>query len=313
MNCIVLGGCGFIGSYVVKSLLKLGCFVRVFDLPNISTENLKNQLKQIEIVEGNFSDFQIVGDALEDMDIVVHLISTTLPGPSNKNPVFDVETNLVGTLNLLDKAVKQGVRKIIFSSSGGTVYGIPNRIPIPEDHSTDPICSYGICKLTIEKYLKLYRHLYGLDYTVLRFANPYGIYQRPDSGQGAVSVFLNNILKSRKISIWGDGSVARDYIYITDLVDAIIKSIEKDTSSKVFNIGSGRAISLLDLIDQIKKVTQKEVEIDFMPGRSLDVPINCLDSKRAFEELSWKSNITLQEGIEKTWQWMSKGRNALEA
>jgi len=192
-----------------------------------------------------------------------------------------VESNVVGTLNLLEKSVKKGVKKIVFASSGGTVYGIPKSLPIPETHQTMPLCSYGITKLTIEKYLALFHRLHNLDYTILRAGNPYGERQRIDSVQGVVTVFLGKRLLNQTINIWGDGSVARDYFYISDLVSAFVRVIESDTKSKIYNIAGGRARSLNDILSVIREVTGLQPVVQYMPGRKLDVLVNCLDIQLA--------------------------------
>lgn len=304
MQCLILGGAGFIGSHVVDALVARGHGVRVLDLKNVSKENLKKSMDFIEIREGDFHNVKEVAPALKGMDVVVHLVCTTLPGPSNENPAYDVESNVVGTLNLLDKAVELGVNKVVFASSGGTVYGIPGRIPIPETHPTEPICSYGITKLAIEKYLALYGRLRGLGYVVLRLGNPYGERQRMDSVQGAVAVFLGKTLRGEPITIWGDGSVSRDYFYIDDLVSAFVRTIESECPSQVYNIGSGRAYSLIDILSAIRAVTGMEPKVSFAPGRSLDVPVNCLDVSRARADLNWSPETSLSEGMKKMWIWM---------
>jgi UDP-glucose 4-epimerase len=235
-------------------------------------------------------------------------VCTTLPGPSNENPAYDVESNVIGTLNLLKQAVEKGVKKIIFSSSGGTVYGIPRCVPLPETHETNPVCSYGITKLAIEKYLALFHHLHNLDYTVLRLANPYGERQRIDSVQGAVAVFLGEALLRRPITIWGDGSAARDYFYISDLVDAFMAVIESDPPSKIYNIAAGRARSLNDILSVIREVTGLQPEVRYTPGRRLDVPVNCLDIQLAKNELGWQPEISWEEGIARTWAWLKKSK-----
>lgn len=304
MKCLVLGGAGFIGSHLVDELVSRGHRVRVFDLPNVSTQNLKQSIHSIELVGGDFENISDVLPLLKDIDVVVHLVGTTLPGTSNTNPAYDVETNVIGTLRLFEEAVRQGVKKIVYASSGGTVYGIPESLPIPEDHPTNPICSYGITKLTVEKYLALFRHLYDLDYAVLRFANPYGPRQRIRSVQGAIAVFLGNVLHDEGITIWGDGNVARDYFYISDLVSACVKAIETQTASKVFNIGSGRSTSLNEILAVIRDITGKEPVVLYTPSRKLDVPINCLDTARAQKELGWSPKVNLEEGIARTWEWL---------
>lgn len=304
MHCLVLGGAGFIGSHIVDALVAGGHRVRVFDRPNISSRNLKQCIDSVEIIGGDFNNINDISLALEGVDVVVHLVCTTLPGPSNENPAYDVESNVVGTINLLQKAVQKGVKKIVFASSGGTVYGIPRTLPIPEIHQTSPLCSYGITKLTIEKYLALFHRLHNLDYTILRAGNPYGERQRIDSVQGAVTVFIGKTFLNQTIAIWGDGSVARDYFYISDLVSAFIRVIESDTKSRIYNIAAGQAYSLNDILSVIREVTGKRPSVQFTPGRKLDVPVNRLDISRAREELDWQPKISLKEGIARTWEWL---------
>ena len=191
---------------------------------------------------------------------------TTLPKSPNADPVFDVKSNVLGTVRLLTHAVKFGLKKIIFGSSGGTVYGAPAQLMIPETHPTNPVCSYGISKLAIEKYLGLFYHLQGLDYTVLRIANPFGERQRTQASQGAVAVFLGKVLRGEPVEIWGDGSVVRDYIYIADVVDALLIALEQTSSEHVFNIGAGRGHSLNEVLDGIEKVTGHLANRQYLPG-----------------------------------------------
>ena len=309
MHCLVLGGAGFIGSHIVDALVARGHRVRIFDLPNISKLNLKQSIESVEVLGGDFDNVNDISPALEDVDVVVHLVGTTLPGPSNENPAYDVESNVIGTLNLLKQAVAKGVKKIIFSSSGGTVYGIPRSVPIPETHGTNPVCSYGITKLAIEKYLALFHHLHNLDYTILRLANPYGERQRIDNVQGAVAVFLGKTLLRQPITIWGDGSVARDYFYISDLVDAFLTVIESDPPSRIYNIAGGQARSLNDIMSVIRKVTGLQPVVQYTPARRLDVPVNCLDIQLAKKELGWEPKVSWEEGIARTWEWLKKSKD----
>ena len=309
MNVLVLGGAGFIGSHIIDALISKGHAVKIFDLPNIGKHNLLQCMDSIEIYEGDFSNTHELAHALTGVDVVIHLICTTLPGSSNENPVYDVDTNVIGTLNLLDEALKKGVKKIIFASSGGTVYGIPQQLPTPETHPTNPICSYGISKLTIEKYLALYQRLYGLDYTVLRLGNPYGERQRISGVQGAIAVFLGNVLFNRPITIWGDGTVSRDYFHISDLVSAVMCGVEMDHPSKIYNIAGGSAHSLNEILSIIQEVTGEKPDIRFTPARALDVPVNCLDISRAQSELGWKPIISLKEGIARSWEWLRHEEN----
>lgn len=304
MNCLVLGGAGFIGSHIVDALLEQEHKVRIYDRPRIDTGNLAESMAHIEYVSGDFTKASDITTILEGIDTVVHLVSTTIPASSNDVPVYDVETNIAGTVRLLELAKDAGVKKIVFASSGGTVYGEPLHIPIPETHPNNPICSYGITKLAIEKYLHLFHHLYGLDYSILRIANPYGERQNPSGGLGAITVFLWKVLHGEPITIWGNGEVARDYFHISDLVRAFVRVIEDATPSRIYNIGSGRAYSLNEILAVIQAVTGKVPIVNYTPARKLDVPVNYLDITRANAELSWTPTITLEQGVAKVWSWL---------
>lgn len=299
-----MGGAGFIGSHLVDALTGRGHFVRVFDRPNIDTSNLACSLPFIEVVGGDISNEADIKTALSGIDTLIHLVSTTLPKGSNDNPIYDAETNIVGSLKLITLAKELGVQKIVFASSGGTVYGDPIIQPIPETHPTNPICSYGISKLAIEKYLHLFHHLHGLDYVVLRIANPFGERQNPFSGQGAVTTFLWRALTGEPITIWGDGTVARDYFHISDLISAFICTIEGTPPSHIYNIGGGKAHSLKSVLEVIAEITEKPLNLVFAPTRKLDVPVNCLDISRARDELAWAPKLSLEEGVAKTWAWI---------
>jgi UDP-glucose 4-epimerase len=199
---------------------------------------------------------------------------------------------------------------MVFISSGGTVYGIPQRIPVPEDHPTDPIVSYGIAKLAIEKYLHLHWALHGLEYSVLRVANPYGERQRADNAQGAVAVFLKNALAGQTVEIWGDGSVTRDYVYIEDVVDAFVKAMQYDGEPRVFNVGSGQGRSLNEVLTTIEELLGSPVERRYLPVRKFDVPVNVLDITRAREFLTWQPRVSFHEGLRRTLEWMRQGQSA---
>lgn len=309
-RCLVLGGRGFIGSHLVDALLDAGYFVRCFDRPHVvplGDTHLTNP--NFELYEGDFASEIVIAEALMDCDICYHLVSTTLPKTSNADPVFDVESNLLGTIRLLNYAVNAGVKKIIYVSSGGTVYGVPAQIPIPETHPTEPTCSYGITKLAIEKYLALFRQLHGLDYTVLRIANPYGERQRIHSSQGAVAVFLGKVLRNEPIEIWGDGSVVRDYIYISDVVDALLAVIDPIENEYVFNIGSDRGLSLNEVLMQIESVTGKAAIRRYMPSRIFDVPKNVLSIERANNFIGWSPKVDFEQGTSRFADWLLQHPN----
>lgn len=309
-RCLVLGGRGFIGSHLVDALLNAGHFVRCFDRPHLETlgdDHLTNP--NFELYEGDFTSEADVAEALELCDVCYHLVSTTLPKSSNADPVFDIETNLLGTINLLNHAVKIGLKKVIFVSSGGTVYGVPLQAPIPETHPTDPICSYGITKLAIEKYLSLFNILHGLDYTVLRIANPYGERQRTHASQGAVAVFLGKVLRNETIEIWGDGSVVRDYIYIADVVDALMRVLHPTGNQHIFNIGSDLGLSINEVLEHIESATGLVAVRKYMPGRTFDVSKNILSIDRAKKFIGWSPKVDFKQGVSRFSRWLLQNPN----
>jgi len=298
LRCLVLGGCGFLGSHLVDGLLDKGYEIVVFDKVDVDTKNINHNLNKIDLIEGDFANKNDLQRAIRDIDYIFHFIGTTLPESSTKNPVYDIETNVISSINLLEIAKSGNVKKIIFASSGGTIYGIPQKVPIPEDHPTNPICAYGISKLMIEKYLHLYFSLHGLDYVSLRFSNAYGERQDPDKSQGVIGVFLEKIIRGDPINIWGDGKVVRDYIYVKDIVDACLKASElKQTKYHIFNIGSGNGISLNELIEIIRKGAGKEIKVKYTQGRKIDVPINILDTTLAKKVFGWKPKVLIEQGI----------------
>jgi UDP-glucose 4-epimerase len=248
----------------------------------------------------------LLNEALTDIDVVFHLINTTLPKTSNDDPAFDVQSNVIETLFFLELCTKKAIKKVVFTSSGGTVYGRTDKLPISEDCPTDPECSYGITKLMIEKYLALYNHLYGLDYVIVRPSNPYGARQNPAGVQGAISVFLGKVVKNQPIEVWGDGEVVRDYVFVDDLVEGIYKAALRKTSSRIFNLGSGEGRSLNEIIHIIRKVTDCEIKIDYKEKRSFDVSKIWLDISRAKEQLDWRPGTTLENGIVQTYSFIKK-------
>lgn len=302
MNVLILGGNGFIGSHLVDKFLAEGHSVRVFDK---NEEHYRGLLPNVDYHLGEFGNRGLLSDALEGIDVVVHLISTTLPKTSNDDPVFDVKSNVIETLFLLEQCVAKKIKKIIFTSSGGTVYGVPQNMPVHEDHIKEPICSYGISKLSIEKYLALFKQLHNLDYVIIRPSNPFGSRQNPFGIQGAIPVFLGKIAQNKPIQIWGNGEVIRDYIFVEDLVDALFNSTIKETNSTIFNIGSGKGYSLNQLLAVMKEVTSRDFEVSYTEARSYDVPEIYLDITRATTELGWEPSKSLEYGIKQTWDFIN--------
>lgn len=310
-RCLVLGGRGFIGSHLVDALLAHGHYARCFDRPHLAPlgeTHLANP--NFELFEGDLVSEADVSEALVGCEVCFHLVSTTLPKSSNADPVFDVQSNLLGTVRLLSHASETGLKKVVFVSSGGTVYGVPTQVPIPETHPTDPVCSYGITKLAIEKYLGLFHQLHGLDYTILRIANPFGERQRTYASQGAVAVFLGKVLRGDPVEIWGDGSVVRDYIHIADVVDALLIALDQTSEEHVFNIGAGCGHSLNELLAVIEKVTGRTATRSYLPGRAFDVPVSVLSIERARRELGWSPKVDFKQGLERFATWLLNQPNA---
>lgn len=304
-KCLVLGGAGFIGSHIADRLLSLGIDVRILDKINCYKGNIEHLRKDIDFLEGDFLNSADIENALQGMDFAIHLAWTTLPNNSNANPAYDIESNMIGSIRLFDACINAGVEKVVFISSGGAIYGRQDKFPIKEDAPTNPLCSYGITKLAIEKYLELYQQLHNLKYSVIRLANPYGPRQNPISQQGIIPVFLNKIKTGEKIIVWGNGDVVRDFIFIDDAVSAITASMLVGKSNITFNVGSGNGISINDLLNILREVTKMDFQVEYTHlNRKADVPANYLDSSLISKELGWRPTVSIEEGIERTWEWV---------
>lgn len=305
MKCVIFGGGGFIGSAIADRLLKDGHELRIFERPRVEPYRKFDVGEQVEWVTGDLQSAHDVGVALEGADVVLHLVSTTLPKSSNDDPIYDVQSNLVATLQMLDVMVAKNVRRMIFISSGGTVYGPPEKLPVDEDHPTRPQISYGIVKLAIEKYLLMYQRLHGIRTTILRVANPFGERQRIETAQGAVGVFLHRALTGQPIQIWGDGETVRDYIYIRDVADAFAAALNYAGTESVFNVSSGAGLSLNSLVANIEQVLGTPVERRYLPARPIDVPVSVLSNRLAMVEMGWSPKVSFSDGLAKTAEWMA--------
>ncbi|MDD3581229.1 MAG: NAD-dependent epimerase/dehydratase family protein [Desulfobacca sp.] len=301
-NVLVLGGSGFIGSHLVNLLQQRGHMVRNVDLR-------PGRIRESEYVQMDMRDIPQHPEILDGIDIIYHLAWNTIPQTSNQDPGADIQDNLYATVRLLESGVKAGIKKVIFMSSGGTVYGLPQQIPIPEDHPCEPRCSYGITKLAVEKYLELFRVTRGQEYVILRGANPFGEDQDLNRPLGAVGVFLYRTLQGLPIAIWGDGRIVRDYLYVGDLVRALYRVMHyrpPENGVRIFNVGSGVGLSLLELLEVIEEITGSTPQVEFQPARPLDVPVNILDCRRITALLGWRPQISFGEGLQRTWQWLQQ-------
>ena len=294
-RCLILGGSGFLGKHLCKCLLENDYDVCVYGRHIEHLDCLKKMGIEFDFVQDDFVNWNRFDELLRDVDFVFHLISTT--NPSNQYIFFDIQSNVLPTIKLLDSCKKNKIEKLIYFSSGGTVYGIPRYIPIDEGHRTQPISPYGIHKLTIEKCIEYYGRSHDLNYAILRISNPYGAGQNPMANQGAIAVFLAKAIMDQAINVWGSGNVIRDYIFIDDVIEACIKTMQYEGNKCIFNIGSGKGYSLNEIIYKMQKQLGKIVQVNYLPGRIQDVPENILDIKLMEKEMKWKPKVSINDGI----------------
>ena len=299
MRVLVLGGCGFIGSHLVDDLMMAGHKVRVLDR---SQELFRPPLAGVDYRLGDFSDAPFLAEALEGIEVVYHLISTTVPSTSNLDPINDIQSNLINTVRLLQLMAQKNIRRIVYLSSGGTVYGIPETSPIPESHPLRPICSYGVVKVAVENYLKMFQQLHGLEYVALRASNPYGERQGHLGVQGVIGTFMRKIIADEPIEIWGDGEVVRDFIYVGDLTRLCVISGEH-TVVGVYNAGSGIGYSINEIVNTLERVTGKILRPRHKASRGYDVPSVVLDVSRAQQVFGWQPENNWESMITSTWKW----------
>lgn len=309
---LVLGGKGFLGTHLVEAFAREGVPVRTFDrsqpqtmgeslLLEAATKVSASRLPNVEVMTGDFVTGSGLAEALDGVDLVYHLISTTVPSTSNADPVFDVQSNLIGTLRLLELMRSTSIRRIVYVSSGGTVYGNPSILPVPETHQLGPLCSYGVVKVAIENYLHMHAELYGLTANVLRVSNPYGTHQHHIGVQGVIPTFFKKIADGTPMEIWGDGSIVRDYIYVSDVVSALLRAGAR-VRSGTFNIGNGIGHSVNDILDIVQKCTGRVADVRYLPHRTFDVERIYLDISKARAELHWQPLLALEEGCALYWQ-----------
>jgi UDP-glucose 4-epimerase len=304
MRILVLGGSGFLGSHIVDKFLAEGHDVVVYDL---YPERFRRSPTGIKFFTGDFGNVGALSELIATgFDAVIHCVSTTTPKSSNESPEFDIQSNVIGTLNLLDICVRHGIGKLVFLSSGGTIYGdIGDAALVDESHPVRPMCSYGVSKLTIEHYLDVYKHLRGLDYVALRLSNPYGERQSPLRALGALTVFLHRTLKKQSVEVWGDGSVTRDFIYVGDVATAVYLATVNPISG-IYNVGTGTGLSLRDILAHIAHVVDREPCVAWLPSRSFDVPRIVLDATKLRSATNWNCLTSLQDGIAITAEWLRK-------
>lgn len=305
---LVTGGCGFLGSHVIDTLVADDVSVTVFD------RNLCPAFAQrsgVTYICGNMSDYPLVERIVsDDFDVIMHLASSTTPRSSNANPVFDVASNAAATVHLIECAARTSVAKFVFLSSGGAIYGdVGEARLITEDQEPRPISSYGITKLTIEHYLRMYNQLHGFQYAALRVSNPFGSRQNPNSGLGAVTTFLDRAMRGVPLEIWGDGSVVRDFVFVSDVARAITLAAFNDVSG-VFNVGSGTGHSLNQIISHVGSLVGVSPTVHYHHPRLFDPRCVVLDCSRIERSMGWKSRVGLLDGMVETLDWLRESAEA---
>jgi UDP-glucose 4-epimerase len=298
-SVLVLGGTGFIGSHIVERLIK-DYQVRVYSRGH---GHFANRVPGVDYRVGDFITGVGLYDALENVHTVVHCVSTTIPKSSNAIIEHDIQSNLVSTIRLLQLCVERKVKRVIFISSGGTVYGQPQILPIPESHPTSPLVSHGIVKLAIEKYLAVYERIYGLEYVILRGANVYGARQDPSGQQGFINVVLGRVVQGLPITVFGDGKTVKDYLYVKDFAAACALAVNAPGSCQgVYNIGSGVGVSNDGIIREATSITGISAKVEYRERMRDDVEF-ILDIKKSAANLNWTPRWSLREGMVETWLW----------
>lgn len=305
-NILLFGGAGFIGINLILGLIEKDDFnIHVYDKDFSAIEKIKNQ-NSINKIYGNFIEEKNFDRYLKEIDYIVHLIHTTIPGNSETNITGEIESNIMPSINLFLSAARNNVKKVIYISSGGKIYGDrDDHVPIYEDSKLDPKCIYGISKLMIEKYIDYISNNTGLNYVILRPSNPYGPnFYRNNKLLGLINVALKTLKEDDNISVWGGGSNIRDYIYIEDLTDAIYRALLLESRKNyIFNIGSGTGKSILEILSMVEKITNRKIKKEFLDSRKIDIDYNVLDITKAINILNWKPGTILEDGIKKTWDW----------
>jgi len=301
MRCLVAGGAGFIGSHLVDRLIKGGHKVVVVD--NLSTgkkENLDQKVKFYKIDICNPKISQIFKK--ERPEVVFHYAAQIDVRKSVENPIEDAQVNILGSLNLLENCKKYKVKKIIFVSTGGAIYGDADIVPTPEDYLEFPLSPYGIAKLTVEKYLNYYYQVFGLPYISLRLANVYGPRQNSKGEAGVIAIFCDKMLLGKQPVINGSGLQTRDFIYVDDVVEANILAM-KSRKTGIFNIGTAKETNINTIFRKIRELTDSKYKKIHGPALPGEQKRSCLDYSRAKRELSWQPKYSLDKGLKKTVAW----------
>ncbi|WP_033171366.1 NAD-dependent epimerase/dehydratase family protein [Selenomonas sp. ND2010] len=306
MKILVTGGAGFIGSHLVRQLLKEKNEITVLDdVSSGSWQHLQGCKEKCDCWEMDVRS-KNAREKIETayFDVIVHLAAQTMVDVSIKDPELDASKNIMGTVNILEAARNSGVKRVIFSSTAA-VYGdvTEDKLPIRENEKLTPMSFYGLTKITVEKYLQLYHELYGLDYVVCRFANVYGERQGDRGEGGIISIFAKRIASGQNITIYGDGTQTRDFVYAGDIARGICKAITTTNVNNIYNLSTQTETSLLDLVRVMSEVSGKKLIPKFGPGREGDIYRSILSNEKAMRGLGWKPEVSLQDGLKRTMEF----------
>lgn len=298
--CVVVGGGGFLGAHLAPALRAAGAEVRAYG----RTRYYEAPLEGVRWTSGSLTDAAALSDLLTGADVVFHLAGSSTPAGAEADRRGDVDGAILGTIDLLDLCRARGVGRMVFTSSGGTVYGNAPGAPYTEETLPQPISTYGINKLAAEHYVQLYNRNHGMRNLVLRIANPFGPYQHGLKNQGVVPIFARRALEGKALTIFGDGSATRDYLYAPDAARAMVAAAAYAGTQTVFNVGSGIGRSLNDVIADLERVLAMDIPVHYQPPRGLDVPVSVLDCSRAAAELGWRAGSDWLQALRVTADWV---------
>jgi UDP-glucose 4-epimerase len=299
-NCLVIGANGFIGSHLVDELVSRGHEVTAFD--RFSNQQSAFSALGVRQIAGDFMNQSDVADAVRGQQLVFHFVSTTTPVTAENDPTLDVRTNIASSIELFQHCVDADVQKVFFASTGGAIYGDQPEASFAETVSPLPVSPYAIGKLAIEGYLRYFGTKYGLESTSFRISNPYGPRQRANKKQGVIPIFLSRMARGLPLTVYGDGSMVRDYLYVRDAVHMIGDTVGSASNHDMYNIGSGAGTSVSELLDVARKVTGIDPDIEVKPVPSTFLDRVVLDTSRFSSEFGYDGFVSLERGIADTWQ-----------